>query len=350
MRGARRLQVLAWLAVIAGAGAAIAQTSSDKAAAAESLFREGKGLLNDGRIAEACEKFAASQKLDPALGTLMNLADCLERSGKTASAWAEFLNAATLARRAGQSDRVTVAESRAAALEPKLCRLKIAVPAAARVAGLEVRRDNLLLDIAVWDAAVPVDPGSHSVSARAPGFQPWAGSVDVAGEGKTESIEVPALLPAPVEPAPSAPPVLSASAPVVVTPVAPPPQPPPRDQAMALQTTMGLVVGAVGLVGIGVGSYFGLSARSKWGDADCANNVCPTQDRQTLAEDAKRQANISTATFVGGGVLLGAGLVLILTAPRSSGAQERAVARRTGVTFAPSIGTHTAGIQLHGLF
>ena len=101
-----------------------AQTSAQDRATAEALFQEAKKLKAAEEYDAACPKFAASQKLDPALGTLLNLADCHEQQGLTASAWAEFLEAATLARRAGQAERAKVAKERATALEGRLTRLK----------------------------------------------------------------------------------------------------------------------------------------------------------------------------------------------------------------------------------
>ena len=49
---------------------------------AESLFREGKRLSGEHKFAEACPKFAESYKLDPGLGTLLNLAICHEVGGQ----------------------------------------------------------------------------------------------------------------------------------------------------------------------------------------------------------------------------------------------------------------------------
>ena len=68
------------------ASPAFAQSGSNKAAA-EALFSEGRSLASAGKCDEAIPKFQASQKLDPGIGTLLNLADCYEKVGRTASAW-----------------------------------------------------------------------------------------------------------------------------------------------------------------------------------------------------------------------------------------------------------------------
>ena len=78
-------------------------------AAAEALFDEAKKLANDGKFAEACPKFAESNRLDRGAGTLIHLADCYEKNKQTASAWATFKEAASAAqaisRRTGRSSR-----------------------------------------------------------------------------------------------------------------------------------------------------------------------------------------------------------------------------------------------------
>src|SRR5687768_6154338 len=88
----------------------LASAQGDKATA-EALFAEGRRLMSSGDFKTACPKFAASQKLDPGLGTSLNLADCYEKSGKTASAWAEFRDAAAAAHRVGSKDREQVARA-----------------------------------------------------------------------------------------------------------------------------------------------------------------------------------------------------------------------------------------------
>src|SRR6266498_2939701 len=97
--------------------------------------------LADGKFAEACPKLGESQRLDPGVGTQFHLADCYERIGQTASAWAGFLEAASGAKALGQTEREKVARERAAALAPRLSKLTIVAARAADVPGLEIKRD-----------------------------------------------------------------------------------------------------------------------------------------------------------------------------------------------------------------
>src|SRR5882672_4544932 len=71
-------------------GTVHADATAAEKVAAEALFDDGRKLLADGRFAPACEKFEQSEHIDPAVGTLLYLAECYEKSGRTASAWATF--------------------------------------------------------------------------------------------------------------------------------------------------------------------------------------------------------------------------------------------------------------------
>src|ERR1019366_5157952 len=63
------------------------QTPSNTSVAAEALFEEGRSLVAAGKYAEACPKFADSERLGPSVATLLNLAKCWGRGGRTAPAW-----------------------------------------------------------------------------------------------------------------------------------------------------------------------------------------------------------------------------------------------------------------------
>src|SRR5512138_2397422 len=107
---------------LAAALPARADTTAEQRAAAQALFDDARRLMADKKYAEACPKLEESQRLDPGIGTLLNLAECQSLTGRTASAWANFLEAAYQAKAAGQAKRENTARSRAAALEPKLSR------------------------------------------------------------------------------------------------------------------------------------------------------------------------------------------------------------------------------------
>src|SRR4051794_33573309 len=125
MRNTPKLAIA--LATLAFASAAHAEPTADSQIA-QSLFDDGRVLMDAGRFAEACPKFAESQRLEPAAGTLLNLALCHEHEGKTATAWTEFRDALSLAMAAQRKDRQELAELHIATLGPKLTRLSVAVP------------------------------------------------------------------------------------------------------------------------------------------------------------------------------------------------------------------------------
>src|SRR5258707_389594 len=76
---------------------------------AQALFEEARALMNSHHVEEACLKFAESQRLDPASGTLLNLAVCHEKQGKTATAWSEYNDVVAAARRERNLERQRIA-------------------------------------------------------------------------------------------------------------------------------------------------------------------------------------------------------------------------------------------------
>jgi hypothetical protein len=295
-------------------GAAQGKSGGNRAAA-EALFNQGRDLMTAGKFAEACPKFEASQQLDPGLGTMLNLAECYEKTGRTASAWAEYREAIPLARAAGSRARQDLATERAQALQDRLSTLTIrAMSGDDPNVHLEVRRDGVALQEAELGSAIPVDPGMHVIEAAAPGKQPWSSKIQVGADAAKVAVEIPALQAA------SGSPGAPGATPIVATTTAPSGEPPADKPASgsAMRTT-GLVFGGVGVVGIGLGTFFGLQASSKWSEAKSKCTDYPFgcgAEGQDLQTSAKSQATISTVMFVAGGALLATGAVLYFTAPK----------------------------------
>jgi hypothetical protein len=304
-------------------------TAADKAAATQ-LFEDAEKLLAARNLSEACSKYAESQRLEPQLGTLLHLADCFEKMGKTASAWAHFKEAIELAARRGDSREAT-AKARAAALEPKLSRMELSVPAALPP-DVEIRQDDNVVGRAAWGSAMPVDPGVHVISAKASGYKPWKTSVQVAAEGARVRVSVP-----PLEAESSA---RSASLSTSETPVVPTTA--PSESTGSTQRIIGYAVGGVGLVAVGVGIGFFVQRSSKIEERDavpCPNNVCKPEDAARVHELQSEAESASTAGLVAtiaGGAALAGGAVLILTAPRAAPA--------TGWNVRPWVGLGGGGM------
>jgi hypothetical protein len=181
------------VAILTAAGSASAQAEDQ--AAARALFDEARRLADAGSYSAACPKFEAANRLFASPGVLLNLGDCYEKIGRTASAWTTFGQADSLATRLGRQDFAAEAERRQQAVAAALSRLVIHVPH--EVPGLIIRRDGGELPRAAWETAIPVDPGVHKLEAKAAGYEPWSASVDVSATGQTAAIEIPTLRPVP---------------------------------------------------------------------------------------------------------------------------------------------------------
>ncbi len=143
----------------------------DDAAKADTSFNEGMQLRSAGQWSAACPKFADSQRLAPAVGVTLYLAECYEKTGRNASAWREYRSAEKLAR-ARNDKRADVAAAHAAALEPNLSRLTVSPPDAAAKAGAQVQLDGAALPADYWNAPMAVDAGDHVVTFSSPGQAP----------------------------------------------------------------------------------------------------------------------------------------------------------------------------------
>jgi hypothetical protein len=299
--------------VLFGSRAQAGDTGS--AGAATQLFDEGIALMDKGKFAEACPKLAKSQQLAPNGGTLLALADCYEKNGQVASAWVALKEAADRAGAAKRADVERTALEGAKRLEPKISKLTVEVPSKAAIDGLVLKRDGKPMNQAEYGLAVPLDPGTHTIEASAPGHKPWTSSVTFNTQAATKTLTVPLL---DVDP----------NARTETTA-------PPAEEASTgrTQRVIGVALAGVGVVGLGLGGFFGLRASSKNDDAasHCRDTTHCDQQGLDLDKQAHDAATISTIAFIAGGTALVGGAVLFFTAPKS---QVAVGVRGTSVTVA----------------
>jgi hypothetical protein len=267
------------------------------------------------------------------------------------------LDVASVARSSSQPDREKAATKHATQLEPRLPKLIIDVPDASRITGLEIHRDGILMGAVQWGAPVPVDPGAHEVTVSAPGHKALQKTVQLE-EGKPLTFAVPALevdeaavkaaaAPAGAEPLPTATAVPAAPASTPEQPALPPNTQSSKGGVDALP----IVLGAVGVVGLGVGGIFALKAQStnKQSKESCdignPNQCSPTGVSQR--NDARSQGNVATVGMIAGGAFLVAAIVSWrIEAASSKSAASSGVGLRASAAILPG----SAALYLQGGF
>lgn len=291
----------------------VAHAQGSERGVAQSLFEEGVRLMREKKYAEACPKLAESHKLDPAGGTILNLAICLEQDGKLASAYVAYDEALAHAQKDNNKQRAQTAEGRMAALRPKLSRVTITVAKPAEGAPKpEVHFDATTLSEPSWGVPFYADVGTHAITAEAPGYKPFRGELRVETAGKPYEMSVPAL-----EKDPNV-----ATAPQTSTPAADrEPQAPARADTATVEPAasrgaLPWVLVGTGAVLLGTGALTGILAFSKHSDSDAE---CPDGKCTAKGVDAESQANtfawIANITIPLGVIAGAAGAYLFLKSP-----------------------------------
>jgi hypothetical protein len=248
--------------------ASVARADEHASSNAEALFREGRHAADVGNYAVACEKFEASHKLEPAPGTLLNLADCEEARGELTRAWRDFLALADALPEA--DERKTVALERARNLERSMPRLRVRLARTSETA--HVFRDGVELGEMTLGVALPVDPGRHFVIVREGGYHEQAYTVYIRrGEERDLQVEHGFAKPDP-------------------------------------KRAVGFTVGGLGVASLVAGTVTGVFALTSLSasNAQCPNGVCSSQDGLARHDQAR---SFAIATDV----LLGVGAALVVT-------------------------------------
>jgi hypothetical protein len=316
--------VAALVSCLLASRAVRAEPTSAEKATAEALFQQGTELMSEKRFATACEKFEGSQQLDPALGTMLRLADCYDRMGKSASAWALFREAASMARTRGEAERERIAAERATDLEKRLPKIELRVDRKTAPPGLEIQINGMSVPRATWDAPMPVDPGSKRVSASAPDRMGWSTTVEVSTGSDVRSVDVPPLAPKPKSEAPEA------------APASP-----------GALRSVGYVAGSLGIASLAVGGLLSYKAydTNQQSLSQCRfedPNACTAEGKETR-DRAQALASGATIAFVAGGAALAGGVVLLLSS-RSSEPHRLQSELRASAAPAPG----GASIRLEG--
>ena len=285
------------------------------------LYDEAIPLLEAKKFAEACPKLEEAIRLVPiAVGARLALGECDEGRGRLASALASYRKAESLATAADQPDRARLARERADALKPRVGKLRVTLTAEdARLQGLVVEVDGRALEAAASAAPVEVDAGTHSVRVTATGRAPFLHEVTTT-DGKELTVSV------------------------TLPPAARSDSTPASDGTSPLLIA-GIATGALGVVALGVGGGLGGLAASKNDESFAKGCVkgrgCPAGPATEARQGAYDAAAMSTALFIGGGVLAATGVALVIVGSRTS--TKPAV---TGLTLRIGPG----GLGLQGAF
>jgi hypothetical protein len=308
-------------AVVGVAPAALAVPEQDRRTAQQELT-QAQALKKEGNLEQALTHFEESQRLDPKLATLMELADCAEQLGKLVEAQAHWAAARDKAKQDEKPQSRQKATDRLAAVEKRVPHLTLQLAADAP-ADAQVLLDDVALDRASLGTAMPANPGEHLVVVKAADREDARFPVKLV-DGDNQTVPI-------------------AAAPKAAPPPPPPPPkaaPPPKQvdeggSSLSLDSgssrrTIAMVVGGVGVVGIGVGAGF-------W--------AVGWRDRSRLGFTSDRQMLFGKLSVIGGGALLATGILLYVTAP--SGDAKTA---RLPVTPTLSVGSRDAVLGASGEF
>ncbi|MDF2696093.1 MAG: TonB-dependent receptor [Labilithrix sp.] len=285
----------------------------------EARFKKGVELFKEADFRAALVEFRRAYDKSKNPKILYNIA-------KTEFQLTDYVAAIATYERYLTEATSVIDKARRAEVEEELPRLRARVATATittSVPGATVTIDDEVVGTSPLASPVLLNPGGHRIVVRKEGFVESSRRIEVAG-GDFPAVDLRLTEQPAVRKSSDTAPESSGA-------------------GSTLRTT-GIIVGAAGLVAIGFGTGFGLSAKSKNDEAAgmCTGIECRDPRALSLTEDARSAATVSTIGFVAGGVLLASGVGLFLFAPKAES--------KTAVRLAPRVGPQSAFLSLGGSF
>jgi tetratricopeptide (TPR) repeat protein len=317
----------------------VSAASEQDRVSARSAAEEGNRAFAEGRYEDAVRFYQKAESLYHAPSNLLLLARAHEAQGHLVLAQEAYVaivnenlppNAPKPFLNAQSAARTELQE-----LKGRIPKLTLSV--AEEYPDLAVTIDGQPLALAALGVPKPIDPGEHVVVVTARGKVRAERRVTVA-EGARESLTVE------LEDDASAPPVPVAA------------QEPAKSSADSVEfsgnstelsepssrSTLGYALLGGGVLFVGVGSYFGIAAKSQRDDALdddalCGGDACSEDGREEI-DAATLKAHIATGGFALGAAALGVGAYLLLTGNENS----------SEVGFVPVVSPHAVGLSYGG--
>lgn len=256
---------------------------ADDAARAEKLFLEGRDAYVAKDYAVALDRFRASHAIVPSPNSRLFIARCLRELGQFAAAHEQL---ALVVRETEGSEKYARTHEAAIAdrdaLDARIAR--VAISLSREVPGARVTINAREIEAALIDEPVIIAPGKVVVEASAPDRRPfrWVGKVEAGETGEVV---------------------------VELEPLAAPPPPPPDDEGTDLR------VFAIGAAGLGVAGFatwgiLGIMAANRHSDleAECGGR-CPSSYQDDI-DAGRRETLFSTVGLVVGAVGVAGGVTL----------------------------------------
>jgi hypothetical protein len=281
---------------------------ADDSTSAVDELKQGYALKQTGQCREAIPHFVRSIAIAATPKALLNLADCEAQTGDLLAAQRHAAQGRDLARDKNDVELVGVATAQLNALDARLPRLTVVIHVGAPRDSV-ITCDGVEVDASSISVPFALNPGEHAVVVSAKSYTSRTYRVALA-EGARSRVEVEP------EAIHNDPPSTSATA----------REAGPTDRTVSAtdqgaRKPVAIALAGIGVLGLAVGSVFGVLSKSAHSDADThcqlgpQANLCDSQG-VTSGDAAISRGNVSTWMFVGGATVLTAGAVFWFTTPR----------------------------------